>query len=364
MTIAGKEKPLGSVVLVHGIRTHADWYREVRDALQANGFRVHLTNYGRFDLVRFLLPFRYFRNRAKEKIFRQIRHAQQSEPGLEFSIIAHSFGTYVVSRILQDEFDLQIDRIIFAGSVVRYDFPFEQFSNRFRSDILNEVAAKDVWPAFAESITTGYGSAGTFGFKRPRIYDRWNNGGHSAVLNAKHARDYWLPFLSSGEIKPIEASSRVPFWIRLINFVRLKYWILFALLAGVALQLAVAMYAAAPVTIQMYPGDTGWQLSDSDLAADVNSSMDEICPVGAVLGHRCESWLARYITKRSWRGVHRYDHRLNDLLFPDELVYEYRDPERFWFDLSETYPNCIEITEIGDDLEIRLDKLCKLSVAK
>ena len=40
------------------------------------------------------------------------------------SIIAHSFGTFVVARILRDNTDLELDRIIFCGSVVSHKFRF------------------------------------------------------------------------------------------------------------------------------------------------------------------------------------------------------------------------------------------------
>lgn len=350
----------GSVVLVHGIRTHAEWYRDVRDTLQGSGYKVYLTNYGRFDLVRFLLPFPFFRNRSKEKIIRQIRDARKSDPNADFSIIAHSFGTYVVSRILQDEFDIRVKRIIFVGSVVRYDFPFEQFSERFEGQILNEVAAKDPWPAFAESITTGYGSAGTFGFKRPRVVDRWHGGGHSTILNAQYCVQFWLPFLDEGAIVQTTDSPHVPFWIRLLNFLRLKYWIVLAIALFLVLSVAVARYAAPTVPVQMFPGNTGWRLSDNHIAAVVNASMDEVCPVGWLLRDRCAGWLGRYITKRSWRGVHRYDQRLNDVLFPNDWIYTYQDPERFWYDLADAYPNCVSITEVGDDLDISYDERCAL----
>jgi hypothetical protein len=55
----GHNKPLTTaplVVLVHGIRTYASWHREFRPLLERHHFDVELTNYGRFDLVRFLLP--------------------------------------------------------------------------------------------------------------------------------------------------------------------------------------------------------------------------------------------------------------------------------------------------------------------
>ena len=356
----------GSVILVHGIRTHADWYRDIRDTLSENGYRVHLTNYGTFDLFRFLLPTNYFRNKVKDKIYRQLRLAIQDDPSAEYSIIAHSFGTYIVSNILRDEFDIQIDRLIFAGSVVRYDFPFEQFSDRFKGEILNEVATHDPWPVVAESVTTGYGSAGTFGFKRPRVFDRWHTGGHSYVLNADHCKSYWLPFLDAGEKKPTDVSTKVPFWIRLLNLIKIKYVVLFVALCLVVLTVLMRTHAAPSVTRQAYPDKTigGWFLSDGDIAKSVNAEMDMRCPVDWIpFDPDCSGWLARLITKRSWRGVHTYDHALNDLLFPEAYVYTYQDPERFWFDLAAAYPNCISISEVNGNLKIERDPRCTLKTS-
>jgi len=212
------------VILVHGIRTRADWYSGVRSVLMSDGFTVHLTNYDRLDLFRFLLPTNFFRDQVRNKVYRQIRAAIQDDQSGEYSIIAHSFGTYIVSSILQNEFDIKLKRVIFSGSVVRYDFPFEQFSDRFDGNILNEVATRDPWPAMAESVTTGYGSAGTFGFKRPRVIDRWHQGGHSHVVNKDNCKSHWLPFLNEGKIVETNVSTAVPFWINFLSGMRLKYW--------------------------------------------------------------------------------------------------------------------------------------------
>jgi hypothetical protein len=354
----------GSVILVHGIRTHADWYRDVRDTLTEDGYRVHLTNYGRFDLFRFLLPTDYFRHKVKNKIYRQLRAAIKNDASAEYSIIAHSFGTFIVSNILKDEFDIQIDKVIFAGSVVKYDFPFEQFSDRFQGEILNEVGTYDPWPVIAESVTTGYGSAGTFGFKRPPVVDRWHVGGHSHVLKAEHCREYWLPFLNNGEIKTTDASTKVPFWIRLIQFVKIKFFLLLIALYLILLAALMHAYAAQPVKIQLYPNKAigGWSLDNGDVAKSVNSDMDQRCPVDWIPFDRgCSGWHAKLITKRSWRGVHTYDHSLNDLLFPEALVYTYRDPELFWFDLASAYPNCVLIREVDGNLKIDRDPRCNLN---
>jgi len=46
------------VILVHGIRTRAAWQDVLRAKLEAHGIQVELTNFGYFDLLRFLLPFK------------------------------------------------------------------------------------------------------------------------------------------------------------------------------------------------------------------------------------------------------------------------------------------------------------------
>jgi pimeloyl-ACP methyl ester carboxylesterase len=151
------------VVLVHGIRTRAPWYIAVRDELARAGFTVELTNYGRFDVIRFLAPVPWFKAWASADVERDIRDAMRKHDVKTVSIIAHSFGTFVIGRILQKKFDLSFRHLILCGSVVRFRFPFEAHT-RFIDPVINEVGTKDVWPVIAESLTWGYGSTGAFGF--------------------------------------------------------------------------------------------------------------------------------------------------------------------------------------------------------
>ena len=187
------------IITVHGIRDNGLWQQEIRDTLVKHNFIVSATNYGQFDLLRFLIPIKYFRRRAAAKILHQVRIVTHQNPNSKISVIAHSFGTYIVGHIIKENFDVKFNRIIFCGSVLPYDFPFENCLGRFTPDILNEVGIKDIWPAFAESITAGYGSAGTFGFNRALVYDRWHNGAHHGYfLRKEFCKKYWLPFLKDG----------------------------------------------------------------------------------------------------------------------------------------------------------------------
>jgi hypothetical protein len=238
------------IIMVHGIRDFALWQETVGAVLSANGFHVYPTNYGRFDLFRFLIPVHYFRRQAIEEVLNQIRIVkQQSEQRghRDISIIAHSFGTYVVSYILKESFDLQFKRIIFCGGVVRYGFPFEQFHQRFEAPILNEVGTRDIWPAMAESITWGYGSAGTYGFRRPLVRDRWHNkAGHGYFLTDNFCTKYWIPFFESGEIisdNPRPESPR--FWIQILSIFRIKYIIL--LLVALLSYYTLSVHSGPPI---------------------------------------------------------------------------------------------------------------------
>jgi Effector-associated domain 1 len=215
------------VILIHGIRDFGLWQSTIRHTLEEEGLKAEAINYGRFNLIEFLLPFPHFRRKAIETVWNQIRIVNQNNKGALLSIIAHSFGTYVVSHLIRNTFDIDFYRVIFCGSVVPYNFPFEQFQNRFLAPILNEVGTRDIWPAMAESITTGYGSAGTYGFRRPLIRDRWHNGAsHGYFLNEGFCKRFWCPFLRDGTVVPGSEEPESPrLWIRLLSVIKLKFLI-------------------------------------------------------------------------------------------------------------------------------------------
>jgi C-terminal of Roc, COR, domain len=228
-----KREPASPVViLVHGIRTMALWQNAIQSTLRSDGFVVQPTNYLYFDALRFLFPGPFFRRAAVDNVERQIRHTIAQNNGAHCSLIAHSFGTYVVSRILRERTDLEFDRIIFCGSVVPQSFRFEDYSKRFKAPLVNEVGTRDFWPAIAESVTFGYGSAGAYGFRRPAVQDRWHNGmAHSDFLNAEFCRKYWLPFLRDGTfVEDPEAAEPPPWWLRVVSILKIRWFVVLGLL--------------------------------------------------------------------------------------------------------------------------------------
>ena len=158
----------------------------------------------------------------------QLRHAIKLHPECtRISIIAHSFGTYVLSQILEREADIDFQRLIFCGSVVSWRFPFERYLKRFEPRLLNEVGTADPWPAVAESVTFGYGSAGTFGFNKPGVEDRYFEGkGHGYFLTKEFCEKYWVPFLKDGIVIKGGPNAARPFWVELVSIAKIKWLIL------------------------------------------------------------------------------------------------------------------------------------------
>jgi len=84
------------VLLIHGIRTQADWGPMVGSKLEVPGqIEVIPIKYGYFDALRFWFPL-WTRNKPIERVYTQIRVALQryrrSHPDAKLSIVAHSFG--------------------------------------------------------------------------------------------------------------------------------------------------------------------------------------------------------------------------------------------------------------------------------
>jgi pimeloyl-ACP methyl ester carboxylesterase len=244
------------VILIHGIRTRALWMDEVKPALESDGFFVAPTSYGRYGLLRFLMPGEWLRQRAIDRVVtdivtaRRISARRTGQEPASMSVIAHSFGTYVLSRIIADHPELQWNRIIFCGSVVREDFPLHQYLDRFDVPILNEIGTRDFWPALAESVGWGYGSVGSTGFNRPPVTSRWHKGfTHSQFLSKKFCRTQWIPFLRDGEISPGDAASSLPSGIQLLTSIPLRWLppaVLFLLLAFCVVLVRLPFYPNGP----------------------------------------------------------------------------------------------------------------------
>lgn len=188
------------VILVHGIRTYGSWQDLVKVELEmVPGIKAVPIGYEYLDVIRFWFPF-LTREGSVRKILRKLRHAKSLHPHAELSVIAHSFGTYSIFRILQSEADLRFKRIILCGSIVSHDAGWDHVQPRIQEEVVNDCGTQDIWPVSARAFSWFYGATGTFGFRSPAIIDRFHDLGHGGFFTEEFINKYWVPYIVSGEI--------------------------------------------------------------------------------------------------------------------------------------------------------------------
>lgn len=189
------------VVLIHGIHTDGAWQKNVQKEFESvNGLHVHDLGY---DVVTAAQLFGPFRSTPVNRIAREIRRIKDEEPKARISVIAHSFGTYIVSKILENHPDIRFDKIIMCGAIVSRSYPWDRNARDLsKSRIINDVGTKDIWPVIATCTTGGYGSSGRRGFQSASVTDRYFDYKHSDFFEPKnsHIRNYWKPIIETGLI--------------------------------------------------------------------------------------------------------------------------------------------------------------------
>lgn len=223
------------VVLIHGIRTQAPWYQTVRSVLHNQyDLRVVDAGYGFFDALRFWSPI-LTRGGPIKEVSSQIKALVEDYPDARISVIAHSFGTYILSKLIITS-EIEFHRIILCGSIINRKFPWHKYHRRVAKDmqhphkILNDCGTKDIWPILAEATTFGYGASGSFGFQSVNVYDRFQEKKHSEYFDKKFIQEHWLPYLQNGEFicSGVDRTSP-PYWQSILTF--LPKWITVSLVA-------------------------------------------------------------------------------------------------------------------------------------
>ncbi len=189
------------LILLHGIQTEAKWQQELRkefsDLPKLNTIPL---GYGFVSAFLLWLPIRFW---PTAKIVRKINSIRDREPNAKLMIIAHSFGTYITSKIIAKYPEIRFERIVFCGCIVRTDYRWDMHARYMQAgSILNDVGTKDIWPVVATASTIGYGSSGRLGFQTSEVRDRFFDYGHSDFFKPDlcHAKSYWKPFINDGTI--------------------------------------------------------------------------------------------------------------------------------------------------------------------
>lgn len=202
--ISGIQENPDSIVLllVHGIQTDGSWQKLVSNELgDIENLNVVELGYECVTVAQLVSP---FRGAPVKKITNDIRDVRRREPKARLMVIAHSFGSYIISEILKKSSDISFEKIIFCGSIVPRNYPWSRYApNMEKGSIINDVGTKDFYPIWATCSSLGYGSSGFRGFQNGLILDRYFPYGHSTFFDKKrkHIKRFWRPFIESGKIR-------------------------------------------------------------------------------------------------------------------------------------------------------------------
>jgi pimeloyl-ACP methyl ester carboxylesterase len=201
--MASYKPPL--VFTVHGIRTHAVWQKRLSDLLGASQIPTETVSYGYYSLPKFVLPF--INDRMVEAFYEQYQQAVERTRSVDTadyrkrpSVIAHSFGTYIVGHCMLKYEDVRFDKVILCGSVLPVGFDWSTLMHRDQVFLVrNEFGLKDVWTRLVGWVVRKTGPSGAKGFAFESVsffQQQFDHFKHSDFFARGHIREHWLPFLA------------------------------------------------------------------------------------------------------------------------------------------------------------------------
>jgi pimeloyl-ACP methyl ester carboxylesterase len=116
------------------------------------------------------------------------------------SIVAHSFGTYILGNALLKYDWLRFDKIILCGSILPQDFPWDELIERGQVQaVRNEYGTEDMPTRVVKWFVAGTGPSGRKGFSRShsRFEQERFEYTHSEYFDKGHMEAKWLPFLNA-----------------------------------------------------------------------------------------------------------------------------------------------------------------------
>ena len=162
--------PMRVICPLHGIRTLAVWQKGLSDLAGSYGWvcRLDRWSYGRFSLLAFFTPW------SREATLGWLRRQYDAEThdrrlliekGQAPSVVAHSFGTYILGYTLLRFDFIRFNKVILCGSILPRDFPWDQLIARGQVQaVRNEFGVRDPWVKWVRWFVRGTGPSGAVGF--------------------------------------------------------------------------------------------------------------------------------------------------------------------------------------------------------
>jgi ribosomal protein S18 acetylase RimI-like enzyme len=192
------------LITVHGIRRKNRWYENIPGFPETKEHNIEILNfdYNYFSFGKFLIK------KHREKIlsdFCDFYNDNITDTKNPPSVIAHSFGTYIVYQAMKKYDVIKFNKIIFCGSILNENIDFRPFIKRKQFKLLkNDHGTLEWFLKFTRRIIDkDCGQAGKVGFKdipvdsKALIYNSDNYKSHSEYFLPLHMQVNWMKFLTS-----------------------------------------------------------------------------------------------------------------------------------------------------------------------
>lgn len=198
--------PKGVLVTVHGILSNAEWNFDLAPIASSQGWVIAPFSYGWTSPHVLLWPRR--RRQILEKFRSWIYEIQERHPKLPISVIAHSFGTYLIGAYLEgfrsSASPVTFNSLIFTGSILREDFDWDAHEKSV-GIVRNETGLDDWWVAKMPKFSYPgkdklFGQSGVAGFRgKSKILEQAETEvlGHNNSIQRDIIIPRWMPFLNA-----------------------------------------------------------------------------------------------------------------------------------------------------------------------
>ena len=166
-SLAVAPKPTSRYVfLLHGIKTRGKWEKDVSPLLSALGLVPVPLDFGYFGARHLVWP--PSRKKKRQWLLNEYTRECDRLRCQSPSIVAHSFGCYLVASLLKKYSQVRFDRIIFCGSIVHPGYPWASLAaNGQVRSVLNQYGGEDFWAWVVQWGVEDAGPSGYSGFAKP-----------------------------------------------------------------------------------------------------------------------------------------------------------------------------------------------------
>lgn len=217
------------LVTVHGMNTYGQWQQDFTWLLaKAYGYSIpsFIYKYGRLLVSPFLVTRqKHYVSRLAADLRSRIEEMAGTSYGTRADVIAHSFGTLLVARVLCDNPDLKVGRVVLTGSIIPPEFDWAELMQRDQVEgVLCHSGGRDAWVRLAPYFIPGSGPSGAYGFRQTDTVRHLHSPtyAHSDFFEPDHLTEMlagpWGSFLTTPRVEtwsaPDDLSPQLRAWKR------------------------------------------------------------------------------------------------------------------------------------------------------